>query len=193
MNSDYKFEQRDFEHPSIIFILEEELKNVFGCFIYNPYFRSFGLKGNESVLDFGCGGGSLSKCLAKLLKKDGSLTCIDTSSYWIRKAIKRLKKYPNVKCLLGDIRSADLPASSFDAISTIHVIHDIVPEVREETVNILSQKLKQDGTFFLRERIQKSHGMPVSEIQSLLLHAGLKEVCYSQTKSEYIGKYQKAG
>jgi len=143
------------------------------------------------VLDFGCGGGTGSKCLIKFLNENGHLTCVDTSSFWIEKANRRLKKYPNVECKLGDIRKLNVPDSSFDVISTIHTIHDIEPAERQDTVNALSRKLKKGGTLFIREPIKKSHGMPVEEIRTLLSNAGLKEAEHKENKSEYTGKFEK--
>ena len=191
--SDHNFKQYDFEHPSILFILEDKLKGLLGGpILYNPYFRTFGLKGNEIVLDFGCGGGASSRCLANLLNKGGHLTCIDVSSYWIAKARKRLDKYSNVECKSGDIRELNIPDSSFDVISAIHVIHDIAPAERQDIVKTLSRKLKVGGLFFIREPVKKSHGMPVEEIRTLLSDAGLNEIEHKETKSEYMGKYQKS-
>jgi len=191
--SNDNFKQYDFEHPSTLFVLEDKLKGLLGGpLLYNPYFITFGLKGNERVLDFGCGGGASSRCLANLLGKGGHLTCIDVSSYWISKARKRLEKYSNVECKSGDIRELDIPDSSFDIISTIHVVHDISPAERQDIVKTLSQKLKAGGLFFIREPIKKSHGMPVEEIRTLLSGADLKEIEHKETKSEYMGKYQKS-
>jgi len=46
--SDHDFKQYDFEHPSILFILEDKLRTLFGGpVLYNAYFNTFGLKGNE--------------------------------------------------------------------------------------------------------------------------------------------------
>jgi len=191
--SDDNFKQYDFEHPSTLFVLEDKLKGLLGGpLLYNPYFKTFGLKGNERILDFGCGGGAGSRCLANLLSKGGHLTCVDVSSYWIAKARKRLGKYSNVECKSGDIRELDIPDSSFDIISTIHVVHDISPAERQGIVKTLSQKLKAGGLFFIREPVKKSHGMPVEEIRTLLSGAGLKEIEHKETKSEYMGKYQKS-
>jgi ubiquinone/menaquinone biosynthesis C-methylase UbiE len=191
--SDNNFKQYDFEHPSILFILEDKLKGLLGGpLLYNPYFKTFGLKGNESVLDFGCGGGVGSQCLANLLDKGGHLTCIDVSRYWIERARKRLDKYSNVECKSGDIRELDIPDSSFDVISTFHVIHDITPDERQDIVKALSQRLKAGGLFFIKEPVKKSHGMPVKEIRVLLSDAGLNVIEHKETKSEYTGKYQKS-
>jgi ubiquinone/menaquinone biosynthesis C-methylase UbiE len=189
--SDSVFKEHDFEHPSVLFILEDKLKGLIGGpLLYNPYFKTFGLRGNENVLDFGCGGGAGSQRLAALLK-DGHLTCVDTSRYWIEKARKRLIKYDQAECKSGDIRELDIPDSFFDVISIIHVIHDIDPGDRQGTISTLSRKLKPGGILFIKERIGKSHGMPVEEIRSRLSDAGLKEIECKETKSEYAGKYKK--
>jgi len=191
--SDYDFNEYDFEHPSTLFVLEDKLKSLIGRpLLYNPYFKTFGLKGSEKVLDFGCGGGAGSRCLANLLNEDGHLMCVDVSSYWIAKARKRLDKYSNVECKSGDIRELDISDSSFDVISTIHVIHDIAPAERQDIVKALSQKLKAGGLLFIREPVKKSHGMPVEEIRALLSDASLEEIKHKETKSEYMGKYQKS-
>jgi len=190
--SDYEFKEHDFKHPSILLVLEDILKGLIGGpLLYYPYFKTFGLRGNEKVLDFGCGGGAGSRCLANLLNENGHLTCVDTSSYWIAKARKRLDKYSNVECKAGDIRELDISDSSFDVISVIHVIHDVSPAERQHIVKTLSRKLKVGGTLFIREPTKKSHGMPIDEIQALLSDASLREIEHKEGKSEYMGKYQK--
>jgi len=191
--SEYEFKQRDFEHTSVLFRLEDILKGFFGGpLLYNTYFKTFRLKGNERMLDFGCGGGAGSRYLAKLLNH-GHLTCVDLSCFWINRAKKRLQKFGNVECLHGDIRELNIPDSSFDVITITHVIHDISPAERSDIIKVLWRKLKEDGKLFIRERIEKSHGIPVSELRALLSEAGLKEIEYKETKSEYIGRYHKIG
>ncbi|RPJ63914.1 MAG: class I SAM-dependent methyltransferase [Dehalococcoidia bacterium] len=172
--------------------MEDMLKGILGGpLLYNAYFKTFGLKGDEKMLDFGCGGGAGSRCLANLLNEVGHLTCIDTSFYWISRAKKRLQKFTNVKCLNGDIRELNIPDFSFDIVTIIHVIHDISPIERADVTKVLGHKIKAGGRLFIRERIAKSHGIPVSELRTLLHKAGLKEIEYTENKSEYIGKYYK--
>ena len=190
----YKYKERDFEHPSILFILEDWLKGLLGSSLfYEPYFKTFGLKGSERVLDFGCGGGLGSRCLAGLLSDGGRLTCVDVSGHWIAKARKRLKKYANIELKLGDIRQMDIPDSSFDIISAMYVMHDITSGERQDIVKTLSQKLTKGGLFFIKEPVKKSHGMPAAEIRTLFSNAGLQEIEQVETKSEYTGRYQKPG
>lgn len=187
-----EFKQYDFEHPSRLFILEDVLKCLLGGpFFYKPYYRTFRLKGNENVLDFGCGGGVGSRCLARMLNKGGHLTCIDSSKYWMDKARQRLARYTNVECQTGDIRKLNIPDSSFDIISAIYVIHEIAPEDRQATLNTLSRSLKDKGTIFIRELAEKSHGISVDELRTLALDAGLKVIEHKETKMDYQEKYQK--
>lgn len=128
----------------------------------------------------------------KLLNAGGHLTSIDISNYWIKKASRRLKKYPNVECRAGDIRRLEIPDHSFDVISIFHVIHDIAPEDRRGIVTVLCQKLKINGTVFIREPVKKSHGMPVTEIRTLFADTGFREVDCQEGNSEYRGRFRAA-
>jgi ubiquinone/menaquinone biosynthesis C-methylase UbiE len=189
---DYEWKSIDFDHPSFLFVLEDMLKGLIGCpLFYDSYYRTFGLKGKERTLDFGCGGGAGSRCLLKFLGDEGYLTCIDISGFWINRAKHRLARFSNAACVAGDIRTMDIADGSYDVVTIIHVIHDIDPEERQETVHSLSRKLADDGYLFIREPIKKSHGMPVEEIRSLLANAGLNEIEHTITKSEYQGKFAK--
>ena len=188
----YKYTEFDFEHPSILFILEDVLKGLIGGpLLYSPYFKTFGLEGSERVMDFGCGGGAGSRSLVKLLGKNGHLTCVDLSHYWIRKAEKRMQKYPYVECRAGDIREMSLPASSYDVVSAFHVIHDIAPAERQDTIYALSRLLKAGGRFLVCEPTRESHGISAGEIRTLFSNAGLREIVYKEVKSQYTAEYRK--
>ncbi len=189
---EYAFKQSDFQHPGPLWVLEDVLKGMAGTRSACAYYRTLGLAGDETVLDFGCGGGLGSRCLAGLLTRGGRLTCVDISRFWIARAEKRLKQYPNARCLCGDIRQLELNDASFDVISTSHVIHDIAPAERQATIDTLARKLRPGGLFFIREPLKKSHGMAAAEIRGLLSQAGLIETGQRETKKEFLGRYQKA-
>jgi len=186
------FKAYDFEHPSVLFKLEDKLKAFLGGpLFYNPYYKTFSLKGDEHVLDFGCGGGIGSKCLVRFLTQGGRLTCVDVSKYWINQARRRLRKYPNAESMVGDIRKLNIPDGSFDVISIMYVIHDIEPAQRPSTVQALSRILNNDGVLYLREPTKKNHGMSVEEIRNLFTGAGFRETDARIKKSEYMGKFLK--
>ena len=47
----YEFKGYDFEHPSVLFILEDKLKGfIGGPLLYYPYYRTFGLKGSNMIV-----------------------------------------------------------------------------------------------------------------------------------------------
>ena len=189
----YNFGPRDFDNPSFLFLLEDFFNNLFGgTFNYSPYYKSFKLNGSENILDFGCGGGVDSRVLAKQLGDAGSLTCVDLSGYWVKKAEKRLMNYPRVEILQGDIREIDIPDSAFDVINIHNVLHDILPEIRQRITGRLSDLLKPEGRLFIKEHTKQSHGMPVEDIRSLFVNAGLRESDFSEDKSCYSGIYVKA-
>jgi len=189
--AEYTFKQPDFDNPSFLFRLEDKLKGFFGGFFYKPFLKTFDLKGDENVLDFGCGGGVESRFILEHLRDGGRLTCIELSHYWFQRAKGRLDKYPDANCIQGDIRQLDIPENSFDVIFTIHVIHDIAPKDRQSTVDALATKLKPGGAFFIWEPTKISHGMPAEEIRTLLSRAGLVEQTHEKTNSSYKGKFQK--
>ena len=187
-----KFKEFDFDNPSLGFRIEDKLKWFLGGpLLYDPFIKTFGLKGNETIMDFGCGGGAGSKVVLKYLNRYGHLTCLDTSKYWLEVTERRLKKYPNVDFKMGDVRELDIKNSSYDIIFTVYVIHDIDPAKWQNTIKALADKLKPGGKLFIVEPIGNSHGMPIAEIRRLFKNAGLKEMKNKINRSRYIGEFQK--
>lgn len=189
--TEHKFKQADFNNPSFLFRLDDKLKYFFGGWYFKSFINSFSLKGNEHVLDFGSGGGIGARFVLKHLKENGYITCVDRSSYWIKKARKRLKKFSNVAFVTGDISKLDIPDNAFDVVLARYVIHDIAPEERQNIMNALAYKLKPGGALYIWEPIKISHGMPVEEIRELLSSSGLQELSHEKTKKSYKGKFLK--
>jgi ubiquinone/menaquinone biosynthesis C-methylase UbiE len=178
----------NFDYPSLWFVLEDKIKSLLGCSLfYGADVRSLALKGNERVLDFGCGGGLATLCLAKSLNREGYVLGVDTSAYWVNIASKRIKRFPNAECKTGDITKMEIHEHSFDAIITIHVLHHIATEEMPSVSATLSKLLKAGGRLMVREKVQASHGLPPEEIRPVLSKAGLKEVSYTLSRSEYRG------
>ncbi len=189
--TEHKFKQVDFNNPSFQLRLDDMLKYFFGGSYFKSFVNSFALKGNEHVLDFGCGGGNEARFVLEHLGENGHITCVDKSFYWIKKARKRLIKFPNVTFVTGDICKLDIPDNAFDVVLARYVIHDIAPEERQRIMNALVNKLKSDGALYIWEPTKISHGMPVEEIRELLSRSGLQELSHEKTKSSYKGKFLK--
>jgi ubiquinone/menaquinone biosynthesis C-methylase UbiE len=183
----------DFDNPSALFRFEDWLKGLIGGrLFYDPYFETRGgFRGNEKVLDFGCGGGNSTRCIAAKLTQGGRVTGIDISSYFTAKAQKRLEGYSNAEVLRGEITTLSLPERSFDLISIIHVIHDIVKQRRGETVRALAGVLKPGGRLWILEPTRQGHGIPGEEIRRMMAQAGLLEVSAETEGSSFKGIFEK--
>ncbi len=175
--------------PSSINVL---FSTLCGRLITRPYKRyvdSFGLKGNEWVLDYGSGWGRLSQPIAERLSRGtGHLTCVDVSAVWMGIVQKRLKAYSNVDFKLGDIASLDIDDGAYNVVIVHFVLHHIDKRVQQEKVAALSRKLKNGGRLFIREPIRAAHGTPVDEIHALLSAAGLRERDNRMTRSLVMGQ-----
>ena len=183
----------DFDNPSALFRFEDRLKGLIGGpLYYAPYFKSRGgFRGDEQVLDFGCGGGVSTRCIAAELTRGGSVTGVDISSYFSELARKRVARYPLVRVLHGEITEVDLKPQSFDLISIVHVIHDIPRAKRSATVQALGELLKPEGRLWIWEPTRPSHGMPAEEIRSLIAEAALRQVSAEFRGNEFKGVFEK--
>ena len=151
---------------------------------YKSYVNSFGLAGNEVVLDYGSGSGRISWHIAqRLLQGNGHLTCVDVSKVWFETIQKRLKKYRNVDFKLGDIAALDIADSAYDVVVVHFVLHHLEKHERQERVDILARKLKPHGRLFIREPTRAEHGTPTAEIRALMSAAGLHERESRMTRS----------
>jgi ubiquinone/menaquinone biosynthesis C-methylase UbiE len=183
----------DFNNPSALFRFEDRLKGLIGWpLYYAPYFRSRGgFRGDEEVLDFGCGGGVSTRGIAAWLRRGGSVTGVEISSYFSKKARQRVDRYPNARILHGEISELDLSRQSFDLISIIHVIHDIPRARRSATVRALGALMKPNGRLWIWEPTRPSHGMPAEEVRSLMEEAGLREVSAVTEGNAFKGVFEK--
>lgn len=165
-----------FARPASLEIL---LEQIIGHWLLSPFYRSFvkglDLDGHECILEFGCGGGNLSRHLARVLRNNGALTCLDTSEYWLGRAQRRLKRFVNIRFDSRDIRKNPLPEGSMDVAVVHYVLHDIEEPARDEIVRALAKSLRPGGRICIREPMAKGHGMNPEAIRTLMNRAGMKE------------------
>lgn len=155
---------------------------------YRRFVDSFDLKGDEKVLDFGCGPGSASKFIAQILDKGGGeLTCLDLSPAWIERVKKHLSKFSNVEYYAGDIRKWEEKNNYFDTVAIHFMLHDIDKSERQEVVRTLAKKMKTGAKLFIREPTKEGHGMTQEEIRELMLKSGFKENESMTSKSLIMG------
>lgn len=175
----------DNDHPPLTRIIEEELIDyrIRSRYYHPKYVKTLGLTGSERVLEFGSGGGCLSRVLAGTLSPEGSLSCVEISPYWVEKAQRRLKDFTNIEFLLGDITHMTIPENHFDIVIIHFVLHDVEPSARIDVISALVRGLRPEGTVFIHEPAKPEHGMPLSEIRALMRNAGLREEQAGCTRS----------
>ncbi len=142
--------------------------------LIRPYLRRLELRGDETILEIGCGGGAVTRQLLRLLPR-GKVVGVDPSAYWVDYARKRLRRAPNVELFAADVLSLNLEPGNFDAALLHYVLHDIGAADRPTTMERIYELLKDGGRLFLREPAKESHGMPSDEIRGLTESAGFRE------------------
>jgi ubiquinone/menaquinone biosynthesis C-methylase UbiE len=89
-----------------------------------PFLDFAGVKSDSSVLDVGCGTGTISLALAR---RGAKTVGLDSSERYLHGA-RRLRSHPNVTYVHGDARHLQHSSASFDAcLSTLAI--DVIPEV----------------------------------------------------------------
>ncbi|MFW6029748.1 MAG: class I SAM-dependent methyltransferase [Halanaerobiales bacterium] len=186
------FKQYDFDNPHWLEkLVDKTIMKWFGCFFYRQFLNFIGIKGDENILDFGSGSGNLAKCILKDMINKGSLICLDTSTYWLNLAKKRLCDYKNVNFVNDDIRKADIQNNNFDIIYIYYVIHDINPKERQAVVEVIANKLKDNGKLYIGEPTKEKHGMDRKEIIYLMKKVDLKLEVSIENKSSFLGEFIK--
>jgi len=157
---------------------------------YRKFVRSLDLRGDERILDFGCGPGAASKFIALTLEKgEGELTCFDISEKWIERGKKNLSQFSNVEYYAEDIRKWDERNDYYDTVVVHIMLHDIPRLERPEFIKALAQKMKVGATLIIREPTKEGHGIPTEEIQELMKTNGLKEIVSGLAKRTLMGTY----
>jgi trans-aconitate 2-methyltransferase len=108
----------------------------------------FGMRPDHSVLELGCGIGTLTGLLAEELGSGGSVTAIDLSPASIESAEQRLSGCDNVRLLAADVLETDLEGD-FDVVVLPDVIEHIPLENHRALFGRVSSWVKPDGFVLL--------------------------------------------
>ena len=123
---------------------------IAGTSVYKKFADSLGLRGEEKVLDFGCGHGTVARYTAPQIP-GGRLVCADISRQRLKQCQKNLRKHKNVECI--DLGSNDNPFQdeTFDIIYCHFVLHEIEDTGRKDTLQRMYRWLKNQGKLIFRE------------------------------------------
>jgi ubiquinone/menaquinone biosynthesis C-methylase UbiE len=131
-----------------------------------------GLKEGESVLDVGCGTGSLS-ILAKLAVGDAGRVCgIDIAPRMILKAKEKAERYKlDIDFRPASITGLPFPDERFDVVTSSLVFHHLPVAVKKEGLKEIHRVMKRDGRFFLAD-FSAPHTITAPLILLLLIWLG---------------------
>jgi ubiquinone/menaquinone biosynthesis C-methylase UbiE len=177
----------DFANPPRLFVFVDGVlaPRIFHS-LYRRYAESIELKGDEAILDFGCGSGGIAENLVRRVP-NGSVTCIDISPPMLAIASRRLRRYPNARCIVGRMEAIDLSAASFDVVVIHNALHDIPEPERSATVAEVARLLRPGGRLHFREPTDDKHGLRLAVYRELMHTAGLEEVRGQEKKIFPIG------
>lgn len=140
-----------------------------------------GLKGGESVLDVGCGTGSLT-ILARLAVGDkGCVSGIDIAPKMVRTAKGKAAKYGlDIDFRCASITSLPFPDERFDVVISSLMFHHLPVSVKKEGLGEILRVMKRDGRFFLAD-----FGAPHIIMAPLML---LLLIWMGSTRFQLLGK-----
>lgn len=131
---------------------------LYGKSIFKAFADRLPLVGNERVLDFGCGMGTVAYYASKRLTH-GNLTCLDISERWLNSCRKTLQGHENVAFL-----HAEAPALSEDSFEVVYchfVLHDISDSDLDTVVPALVKSLKAGGSLVFREPLNEAEKLNI--------------------------------
>jgi trans-aconitate methyltransferase len=111
------------------------------------WLRRFGLRPDDSVLELGCGVGTVTQLLAEELP-GGSILGIDLSPHSIAAARERLGAHENVRLMAADVAAADVDGE-YDVVLLPDVIEHIPLERHDALFDRVASWVKPGGFVLL--------------------------------------------
>jgi ubiquinone/menaquinone biosynthesis C-methylase UbiE len=147
-----------------------------------------GLRPGESVLDVGCGTGTLAIVAKHRVESSGAVVGIDASPEMIERAKRKaIKAGAEVRFQIAVVEALPFPDASFDVVFSTLMLHHLPRPVREQCAREMRRVVKPDGRIVavdfatparerkgLFARIHRHGHMALRDIVALLTEAGLR-------------------
>jgi len=175
---------------SAIRIIQDRMKMMSQCAVKRGKFglEYYKFKGNEMVLDIGCGAGSNSLRIASALGNNGRLFSIDTSKAMVQMTRKLLKKNQlSGTVSIGNCESMDFEDGMFDLVIAFYILYHL--DLKKALAEI-SRVLKDQGVFIATTVSQGTHDKWYDEFTRMISLDGIgrKLRCYKISFSLESGK-----
>jgi ubiquinone/menaquinone biosynthesis C-methylase UbiE len=148
------------------------------------------LESGQSVLDIGCGTGSLAIAASRRVGASGSVDGIDASPAMIARA-RRKADHAGIAVTFtsGVVEQLPFPDGRFDCVLSTMMVHHLPRAAREQCMREVRRVLRPSGTVLIVDfgqasehdrgalaRLHRHGGVEVREIEGLVCAAGLTVV-----------------
>ena len=130
------------------------------------------IESNDKIADIGAGSGYHVFRMAPLVK-DGVVYAVDIQSEMLE-AINIKIELNNIKTILGNEKSIQLPKNSVDKILMVDVYHEF--NFPKEMIRSIKNALKPDGELFLIEYRGEDPRVPIKKIHKMSEKQAQKEM-----------------
>ena len=133
------------------------------------------IESNDIIADIGAGSGYHSFRMAPLAK-NGVVYAVDIQSEMLAAINRRieLNKIKNIKTILGNEKSIQLPNNSVDKILMVDVYHEF--NFPREMIRSIKNTLKPNGKLFLVEYRDEDPRVPIKKIHKMSEKQAEKEM-----------------
>lgn len=118
-----------------------------------PILKQFSRDDSFSILDIGCGTGSLTLDLARTFPK-AQITAIDLSFPYLKQAQNRLKKFPRVSFLQANAEDLPFKDKAFDVVVNCYLMHELPRPTREKVIQEMLRLKKPKGVAVVTDALQ---------------------------------------
>ena len=149
-----------------------------------------GVKPGDSVLDVGCGTGSLAIEAGKMVGPTGSVVGIDPSPEMIGRAKGKARRLANVRFEIAPAQSLPFADASFDVVTSSLVLHQLPPDSLHAVKAEVARVLKPGGRIGISDVVAEDRLTPE---QRALRGSYVGCIAGALSKAEYEAGLEAAG